>query len=83
MGQKVHPIGIRLGITKDWSSKWYADSKTFPIYIAQDKKIRQFIKKKLKDASVSRIHIERPAPRSLWRGGDSTRGFYSSSDSEP
>jgi len=61
MGQKVHPIGIRLGITKDWSSKWYADSKTFPIYIAQDKKIRQFIKKKLKDASVSRIHIERPA----------------------
>jgi small subunit ribosomal protein S3 len=61
MGQKVHPIGIRLGITKDWASKWYADSKTFPIYIAQDKKIRQFIKKKLKDASVSRIHIERPA----------------------
>jgi small subunit ribosomal protein S3 len=61
MGQKVHPIGIRLGITKDWASKWYADSKTFPIYIAQDKKIRQFIKKKLKDASVSRIYIERPA----------------------
>ena len=61
MGQKVHPIGIRLGITKDWASKWYADSKTFPIYIAQDNKIRQFIKKKLKDASVSRIHIERPA----------------------
>jgi small subunit ribosomal protein S3 len=61
MGQKVHPIGIRLGITKDWASKWYADSKTFPVYIAQDKKIRQFIKQKLKDASVSRIHIERPA----------------------
>lgn len=61
MGQKVHPIGIRLGITKDWASKWYADSKTFPVYIAQDKKIRDFIKKKLKDASVSRIHIERPA----------------------
>lgn len=61
MGQKVHPIGIRLGITKDWASKWYADSKTFPVYIAQDKKIRDFIKTKLKDASVSRIHIERPA----------------------
>jgi small subunit ribosomal protein S3 len=61
MGQKVHPIGIRLGITKDWASKWYADSKTFPVYIAQDKKIRLLIKKKLKDASVSRIHIERPA----------------------
>lgn len=61
MGQKVHPIGIRLGITKDWVSKWYADSKTFPVYIAQDTKIRNFIKEKLKDASVSRIHIERPA----------------------
>ena len=61
MGQKVHPIGIRLGITKDWASKWYADSKTFPTYIAQDKQIRDFINKKLKDASVSRIQIERPA----------------------
>ena len=61
MGQKVHPIGIRLGITKDWASKWYADSKTFPQYIATDHKIRKFIKAKLKDASVSRISIERPA----------------------
>ena len=61
MGQKVHPIGIRLGITKDWASKWYADSKTFPQYIESDHKIRTFIKAKLKDASVSRISIERPA----------------------
>jgi len=61
MGQKVHPIGIRLGITKDWASKWYADSQTFPQYIETDHKIRSFIKKKLKDASVSRIAIERPA----------------------
>jgi len=61
MGQKVHPIGIRLGITKDWSSTWYADSKTFPVYVATDHRIREFIKKKLKDASVSRINIERPA----------------------
>jgi small subunit ribosomal protein S3 len=61
MGQKVHPIGIRLGISKDWASKWYADSKTFPGYIATDYQIRKFIKHKLKDASVSRIHIERPA----------------------
>jgi small subunit ribosomal protein S3 len=61
MGQKVHPIGIRLGITKDWASKWYADSKTFPQYIETDHKIRNFIKDKLKDASVSRISIERPA----------------------
>ncbi len=61
MGQKVHPIGIRLGISKDWSSKWYADTKTFPHYVATDYKIRTFIKKKLKEASVSRITIERPA----------------------
>jgi small subunit ribosomal protein S3 len=61
MGQKVHPVGIRLGISKDWASKWYADSKTFPGYIATDFQIRKFIKHKLKDASVSRIHIERPA----------------------
>jgi len=61
MGQKVHPIGIRLGITKEWASKWYADSKTFPDYVAADHKIRSFITDKLKDASVSRIHIERPA----------------------
>jgi small subunit ribosomal protein S3 len=63
MGQKVHPTGIRLGIVKDWSSKWYADSKLFPEYIRQDFKIREFIKKRLKDASVSRIFIERPAKK--------------------
>jgi small subunit ribosomal protein S3 len=61
MGQKVHPVGIRLGISKDWASNWYADSKTFPIYIATDFAIRKYIKRKLKDASVSHIHIERPA----------------------
>ena len=61
MGQKVHPTGIRLGIVKDWASKWYADSKAFPGYIAADHQIRVYIKKKLKDASVSRITIERPA----------------------
>ncbi len=63
MGQKVHPIGIRLGIVKDWSSKWYADTKTFPEYVRTDHLIRSFIKKKLKDASVSRISIERPAKK--------------------
>jgi len=61
MGQKVHPTGIRLGIVKDWASKWYADSKTFPKYVKSDHEMRTFIKKKLKDASVSRIMIERPA----------------------
>lgn len=63
MGQKVHPIGIRLGIVKDWASKWYADSHTFADYVHQDHLLRTYIKKKLKDASVSRIYIERPAKK--------------------
>jgi len=63
MGQKVHPIGIRLGITREWTSKWYADTQTFPSFVAQDHKVREFLQKRLKDASVSRIHIERPAKK--------------------
>jgi len=63
MGQKVHPIGIRLGIVKDWTSKWYADTKLFPEYIRQDYLVRTLIKKKLKDASVSKITIERPSKK--------------------
>ena len=63
MGQKVHPTGIRLGIVKDWASKWYADSATFPEYVRTDHELRTFIKNKLKDASVSRISIERPSKK--------------------
>jgi small subunit ribosomal protein S3 len=63
MGQKVHPIGIRLGITREWTSKWYADSQTFPDFVEQDHLVRTFLQKKLKDASVSQIHIERPAKK--------------------
>jgi small subunit ribosomal protein S3 len=63
MGQKVHPVGIRLGITKEWSSRWYANSQTFPGYVEQDHRIREFLRAKLKDASVSRIHIERSAKK--------------------
>lgn len=63
MGQKVHPIGIRLGITKDWTSTWYANSQEFPDYVHKDHEVREFLKKRLKDASVSRIHIERPAKK--------------------
>ena len=63
MGQKVHPTGIRLGIVKEWSSKWYANSKEFPIFVKQDHEVRSFIKDKLKDASVSRIGIERPSKK--------------------
>lgn len=61
MGQKVHPIGIRLGIVKDWSSKWYADSKNFADYLNMDLKVRAHIRKALAHASVSNIQIERPA----------------------
>lgn len=46
MGQKVHPTGIRLGIATDWTSKWYADSKTFPNFLETDLKVREFLKKK-------------------------------------
>ena len=63
MGQKVHPTGIRLGIVKDWTSKWYADSKEFAGFVAEDHRVRTFIKNKLKDASVSRIAIERPSKK--------------------
>ena len=61
MGHKVNPIGIRLGITRDWASKWYADSRTFPAYLHADFQIRNFLKARLSEASVSRIQIERPA----------------------
>ncbi len=61
MGHKVNPIGIRLGITRDWSSKWYADSRTFPVYLDADFRIRKYLREKLAEASVSLIQIERPA----------------------
>lgn len=61
MGQKVHPTGIRLGIVKDWTSKWYASSKDYADLLNTDLKVRAFLQKKLASASVSRIQIERPA----------------------
>jgi len=61
MGQKVHPTGIRLGITKDWTSKWYADSKDFGNFLHNDLQVRGYLQKKLAAASISRIQIERPA----------------------
>ncbi|ORU90175.1 MAG: 30S ribosomal protein S3 [Cycloclasticus sp. symbiont of Poecilosclerida sp. M] len=61
MGQKVHPTGIRLGIVKDWTSRWYADTKSYPNMLKQDLEVRDFLKKKLMHASVSRIQINRPA----------------------
>jgi small subunit ribosomal protein S3 len=62
LGQKVNPIGLRLGIVKTWESRWYAD-KNYADYILEDYKIRRFIKKKLYHAGVSRIEIERSSKR--------------------
>ncbi|MCP3688464.1 MAG: 30S ribosomal protein S3 [Gammaproteobacteria bacterium] len=61
MGQKVHPTGFRLGIATDWTSKWYADTAQFADFLDEDLKIRNFLKKKLAQAAVSRIQISRPA----------------------
>ncbi|WP_115717141.1 30S ribosomal protein S3 [Gallaecimonas mangrovi] len=61
MGQKVHPNGIRLGIVKPWNATWFADTKDFADNLHGDHEVRQFLKKELKAASVSRIVIERPA----------------------
>jgi small subunit ribosomal protein S3 len=61
MGQKVNPIGIRLGITREWTSKWYAGKKQFPLNVHTDFRVREFLRKRLAEASVSRILIERAA----------------------
>ena len=61
MGQKVHPTGARVGIIKDWNSKWYADSKNFADYLVEDQKIRKLLKKKVYAAGISKIEIERTA----------------------
>lgn len=61
MGQKVNPVGIRLGIVKDWSSRWYASSKEFSDTLCADLKVRAYLQKKLAQAGISRIQIDRPA----------------------
>ena len=59
MGQKVNPNGFRVGVIKDWSTKWYADNKDFSRYLVEDKKIRDFVKKEIFQAGIADIHIER------------------------
>ena len=61
MGQKVHPNGLRVGVIKDWNSKWYADDKNFSDYLVEDYKIRKFVKSKLFVSGISKIEIERTA----------------------
>ena len=63
MGQKVNPHGLRVGVIKDWDSKWYADKKNFNEYLIEDHKIREYVKKKLYIAGISKIEIERAANR--------------------
>lgn len=65
MGQKVSPHGLRVGVIKDWDSKWYANKKSFSDYLVEDKKVREFIKKKLYIAGVSKIVIERAAENQM------------------
>lgn len=59
MGQKVNPVGLRIGISHDWNSRWYASNKDFSTFLAEDIKIRKFISEKLKDCLLSHIEIER------------------------
>lgn len=63
MGQKTHPTGFRLAVTRDWDSRWYAGKKDFPAYLKEDHTIRTFLEKKLRYASVPRIFIERASGR--------------------
>ena len=61
MGQKINPVGFRLAVNKNWSSRWYANTKNFAPMLAEDIKVRSFLKRKLAHASVGRVLIERPA----------------------
>ena len=59
MGQKVNPVGMRVGVNKDWNSRWYADDKEYPVYLNEDIKIRKYLEKALKEALLSHVEIER------------------------
>ena len=63
MGQKVNPHGLRVGVIKDWDSKWYADKKEFADALVEDYKIREYIKTKLKAAGINKVEIERTTDR--------------------
>ena len=63
MGQKVNPIGMRLGITKTWNGKWYADKREYPILLEEDLKLQAYIRKHMKHAGISRVEVERAAQK--------------------
>ena len=70
MGQKIHPTGFRLSVSRNWSSRWYASNRDFAGMLAEDIKVREYLKKKLSHAAVGRVVIER-RPRT--RASRSTR----------
>ena len=59
MGQKVNPVGMRIGVNRDWNSRWYADDKEYPVYLNEDIKIRKYLASSLKEAMLSHVEIER------------------------
>ena len=63
MGQKVNPIGMRLGITKTWNGKWYADKREYPILLEEDLKLQAYIRKHMKHAGISQVEVERAAQK--------------------
>lgn len=63
MGQKVHPHGLRVGVIKDWDARWYADNKNFADNLIEDNKVREFVKRRLFQAGIAKIEIERAAKR--------------------
>ncbi len=63
MGQKTHPFGFRLPVRRNWKSMWYANKKDFPVYLLEDYHIRQFLKKRLVGAAISKVMIERASNR--------------------
>ncbi len=65
MGQKVHPIGFRVGVTRDWGARWYAEGKQVAEFIHEDERVRNFVKKRLFNAGVAKVEIERTAPQAI------------------
>ena len=63
MGQKINPNGLRVGIIRDWESRWYADDKDYATLLHEDLKIREYLDERLADASLSKVEIERAAKR--------------------
>ena len=80
MGQKIHPTGFRLAVSRNWASRWYANNNNFAAMLQEDIGVREYLKKKLKNASVGRVIIERPAKKQNERlSGSRVREFPSRS----